>query len=165
MCQLLNRNLQTLLELPHHPALSNPELLFWLLLPRPLYLLSGSPQQILNISSTTYSSTLVPSTAPNQGILVNIATAFLQGLYPPGTGGEEKITNGSVIANPLGGYQYVSVIPIEANDEDTIWLKGMGRCPACKAAASSYTKSPEFAALAEKTKGFYMQFEEALKGV
>ncbi|KAI9768047.1 MAG: hypothetical protein M1839_004207 [Geoglossum umbratile] len=132
---------------------------------RDRYILPDSPQHILNISTTTYSPAIVPGSAPNQAILINTATAFLQGLYPPNAASDEKLTNGSISSNPLGGYQYVSVLPVETNDEDTIWLKGSEQCPAYAAAAATYAKSGESLALVGKTRGFYSQLETALKGV
>ncbi|KAH0563217.1 hypothetical protein GP486_002219 [Trichoglossum hirsutum] len=127
------------------------------------YLFSNSTQRILGISST-YSPSLVPSRAPDQQILINTATAFLQGLYPP-SADAETISNGSSIRNPLGGYQYVSVHADEASDEDMVWLKGTDQCPAYTAAAAEYSKSAEFAELLESTRRFYGGFKEALKGV
>ncbi|KAI9853639.1 MAG: hypothetical protein M1813_002042 [Trichoglossum hirsutum] len=131
---------------------------------RERYLVPNSTQQILGISST-YSPSLVPGRAPDQQILINTVTAFLQGLYPPSTDAE-KLNNGSSIQNPLGGYQYVSVHADENSDEDTIWLKGTDQCPAYTAAAAAeYSKSAEFVGLLEPTRGFYSGFEKALKGV
>jgi hypothetical protein len=72
---------------------------------------AGSSHRILNISEFNYISSQVYATAPNQGILLDTATAYLQGLYPPlvdlsSQVATQALNNGSKLEGPLNGYQY-----------------------------------------------------------
>ncbi|PVI03641.1 phosphoglycerate mutase-like protein [Periconia macrospinosa] len=134
------------------------------------YLSSSSPQRIFNISEDTYVPSQIYATAPDQSVLINAATAFLQGFYPPvGTENREITTqtlnNGSTTQNPLNGYQYVFLHGADANSPDTIWLKGDDSCPAFTRASKSFEKSAEFQSKVESTKSFYSGFWDLIDGV
>ena len=100
---------------------------------RARYLTAGSPQQIRGISESKYVTSQIYATAPNSGILMNTATAFLQGLYPPLVNLEPEIAsqtlnNGTKSTSPLNGYQYVTLQSVKDNSPDTIWIKGDESC-------------------------------------
>ena len=137
---------------------------------RARYLASGSPHRILNISEFSYVSSQVYATAPNQGILLNTATAFLQGLYPPledldGQVATQTLNNGSKSEAPLNGYQYVTLQGVVANSPDTIWIKGSDGCPAYTKASNSFQDSAEFASRQASTRDFYRGFFPVLESV
>jgi hypothetical protein len=137
---------------------------------RELYISSGSPKQILGISENKVVNSQLFATAPDQQVLLNTATAFLQGLYPPLEGLDPEISsqtlnNGSTYTNPLNGYQYVALHGEEAESPDTIWLKGDESCPAAAASAKNFEKSVEFQTREEETKSFYESFWDVLKSV
>jgi prostatic aicd phosphatase len=137
---------------------------------RSRYLSSASPYRILNISEFSYVSSQVYASAPDQGILLNTATAFMQGFYPPLTGlkpelSVQTLNNGSSSASPLGGYQYVVLHGEDTNSPDTIWIKGHDNCPVVADAAKSFQDSDEFKAKLVSTKDFYRGFYDVLKSV
>jgi len=137
---------------------------------RSRYLASDSPHRILNISEFNYLSSQVYASAPDQAILLNTATAFLQGLYPPLDSLEaevstETLNNGSSSTSPLGGYQYVVLHGQDTNSPDTIWIKGDDGCPAVTEASKSFEESVEFKTKLASTEAFYHGFYDVLQSV
>ncbi|WYZ41072.1 hypothetical protein EsH8_IV_001413 [Colletotrichum jinshuiense] len=137
---------------------------------RSRYLESDSPHRILNVSEDKYVSSQVYASAPDQGILLNTATAFLQGLYPPlvdlnAEVATSTLNNGSTSASPLNGYQYVLLHGENSNSPDTVWIKGDDGCPANAAAYKSFEASKEFQTRMTETKDFYAGFYDVLESV
>ena len=137
---------------------------------RARYIASGSPHRILGISEFDYVSSQVYATAPNQGILLNTATAFLQGLYPPLVGlnaeiATQTLNNGTNATSPLNGYQYVALQGVNDNSPDAIWIKGDDACPAQIEASASFETSTEFQARLANTRSFYQGFYPTLQSV
>ena len=100
------------------------------------------------------------ASAPNQNILSNTATAFLQGLYPPLTDIDEdlvtqKLNNGSDSSAPLEGYQYVLLEGVDTDSPGTIWIKGDEGCPAYTESAKDFPKSEVYQQRVEDTRQFY----------
>merc|ERR1712000_718390 len=134
---------------------------------RARYLDSSSSQQILGISEDQYVRTQVFASAPNQPILLNTATAFLQGLYPPLKDldpelASQTLNNGSTSTSPLDGYQYVVLQGVNDNSPDTIWIKGDDACPAYKDSSKEFTQSDVFKTRDEETRDFYSGFYDIL---
>lgn len=105
-----------------------------------------------------------------QQVLLNTATAFLQGLYPPlepisATLAVQSLNNGTSYTNPLNGYQYVVLHGEESTAPDTIWIKGDEGCPSATKFQGTFEDSAEFASLNEGTRPFYQQFWDVLKNV
>ncbi|CAI4210787.1 unnamed protein product [Parascedosporium putredinis] len=137
---------------------------------RSRYLDADSSLQILGVSEDKYVSAQVAASAPDQAILLNTATAFLQGLYPPLEGldpdlAANQLNNGSDSVSPLNGYQYVVLHGQSADAPDAIWIKGDDSCPSAITAQNSFMKSDEFAQRSEETKSFYEKFQDTLKDV
>ncbi|KAK1758590.1 histidine phosphatase superfamily [Echria macrotheca] len=137
---------------------------------RARYITAGSPKRILGISEFNYVSSQVYATAPDQGILLNTATAFLQGLYPPLQGldpaiASQTLNNGTNSTSPLNGYQYVALQGVNNNSPDTIWIKGDDSCPAYAEAAASFDDSAEFKTRLAETKSFYEGFYPDVQSV
>ncbi|KAJ0421466.1 histidine phosphatase superfamily [Aspergillus carlsbadensis] len=137
---------------------------------RDLYIASSSPKQILGISEDKYVPAQIFASAPDESVLLNTATAFLQGLYPPLESLDEEIAsqtlnNGSTYTNPLGGYQYVVLHGEEKESPDTIWIKGDDECPAISVLAEGFTESDVYAERVELTRPFYQQFWPILQDV
>ncbi|KAJ4201243.1 hypothetical protein NW767_006892 [Fusarium falciforme] len=134
---------------------------------RSRYLSSESTYQILGISEDEYKPAQVFASAPDQGILMNTATAFLQGLYPPLADldpeiASQTLNNGSQSQAPLDGYQYVRLHSISDNSPDTIWIKGDDACPKYVKASKAFMDSEVFAQRTEDTKEFYEGFYDVL---
>ncbi|KAL2064605.1 hypothetical protein VTL71DRAFT_3742 [Oculimacula yallundae] len=137
---------------------------------RDIYVASGAPKQILGISPSKYIPSQVFASAPDQQVLLNTATAFLQGLYPPlepinAALAVQALNNGTSYANPLNGYQYVVLHGEEITAPDTIWIKGDEGCPATTKYQGTFEESNEFASLTQSTRPFYQQFWDVLKNV
>lgn len=137
---------------------------------RARYLAAGSPHQIAGISESKYISSQIYATAPNSGILLNTATAFLQGLYPPLVDlapeiASQTLNNGTKSISPLNGYQYVTLQGVKANSPDTIWIKGDESCPTLDASLSALESSAPFTSLVASTRPFYESFYPALQSV
>ncbi|KAF3924900.1 hypothetical protein ABW21_db0206862 [Orbilia brochopaga] len=137
---------------------------------RDLYLESGSPKQILGISEDKYVTSQIWASAPDQTVLANTATAFLQGLYPPLDQLDRQIAtntinNGTQYTSPLNGYQYVLLHEPGTDSPNTIWIKGDDGCPAVAASAETFETSEEFMTRDAATKSFYQQFWPQLSDV
>lgn len=137
---------------------------------RARYLAADSPHQIAGISESKYISSQIYATAPNSGILLNTATAFLQGLYPPLVDlapeiASQTLNNGTKSISPLNGYQYVTLQGVKANSPDTIWIKGDESCPTLDASLSALESSAPFTSLVASTRPFYESFYPALQSV
>jgi prostatic aicd phosphatase len=138
---------------------------------RERYLESTSEHQILGISEDEYKSSQIYASAPDQSVLMNTATAFLQGLYPPlgdvaPDVASTTLNDGTNSTSPLDGYQYVVLHGIADNSPDTIWIKGDDACPLYKNASKAFESSEVFAARDEATRDFYNGFYDILaKGV
>ncbi|KAK0656191.1 histidine phosphatase superfamily [Cercophora newfieldiana] len=137
---------------------------------RSRYIDGDSPYRISGISEFDYVSSQIYATAPSQGILMNTATAFLQGLYPPLVGldaevASQTLNNGSKSISPLNGYQYVTLQGVVGNSPDTIWIKGDDACPAYTEAADAFEQSTEYQTRLAETRDFYQSFSPVLKSV
>lgn len=134
---------------------------------RDRYLSAASPNRILGISEDQYVASQISANAPDQGILLNTATAFLQGFYPPlqeiAPGlGAQKLNNGSASPSPLNGYQYVILDGVQTNSPDTVWIKGSDSCPAFDQSSKSFAKSAVFLQRDLATRDFYRPFYNIL---
>ncbi|TQN74093.1 Prostatic acid phosphatase, partial [Colletotrichum shisoi] len=137
---------------------------------RSRYLESDSPHRILDISEDKYVPSQVYASAPDQAILLNTATSFLQGLYPPlvdlnAEVATSTLNNGSTSTSPLNGYQYVLLRGKNSNSPDTIWIKGDDGCPANAAAYEAFEASDEFRTRVAETRDFYAGFYDVLESV
>lgn len=134
---------------------------------RDLYVADGAPSQIADISSTQADHAQLWASAPEQPVLFQTATNFLQGLYPPlqsldSNLATEELANGTSIEGPLNAYQYVHIQGEADNAPDTIWLKGDDACPAWNRASRTYRDSTEYQATLARTAEFYSQFDGLL---
>jgi len=133
---------------------------------RSRYLSPESPTHISGIDGEQYTRSQIYATAPDADILLNTATAFLQGLYPPlNSEGVTTLNNGTKISSPLSNYQYVTLHGVSASSPDAIWQKGDDSCPAAAAAQSNYKKSEGYLSLLSSTKAFYESFYPYLSAV
>ncbi|KAL8882766.1 MAG: hypothetical protein Q9198_000293 [Flavoplaca austrocitrina] len=103
-------------------------------------------------------------------ILLQTATNFLQGLYPPLGDLDhdlvvDTVTDGSNIMSPLNGYQFIPIHGKPKEAPDTIWLKGDDSCPAYTRASDSYHTSVEYLSTVDSSRKFYSQFAEPLNNV
>lgn len=130
------------------------------------YLNSSSPRHILVISEDQVVASQIYASAPDQAVLLNTATAFLQGLYPPlGTISQElaiqTLNNNERIVKPLAGYQYLVV----HGENATIWIKGDEECSRLTASVKQHEESVSFAERIEEASPFYESFWNQLDTV
>lgn len=94
--------------------------------------------------------------------------AFLQGLYPPqdvagttvGNFTLAEIANGTVLENPLDGYQYVQSNVQENATNGYIWTKGDVNCPASDAAIDEVEASDYFKQLTNESAEFFKSLSQ-----
>jgi hypothetical protein len=124
---------------------------------RARYLDPSSPHYIQAISETEYVPAQIYASAPDQPILLNTATSFLQALYPPlgDSVSAQDLANGSSVSSPLTGYQYVTLHGINDDSPETIWIKGDDDCPAVTAASANFKQSSEYQSRLAATRDFY----------
>lgn len=130
---------------------------------RNIYLNATSPKHILGISEDRMINSQIYASAPDQTVLLNTATAFLQGLYPPLESidqglATQTLNNNERIIKPLGGYQYLVVHGESDDSPDTIWLKGDEECPAVTTSLENHKDSAAFKQRIEETMPFYQSF-------
>ncbi|KAI9784703.1 MAG: hypothetical protein M1816_000768 [Peltula sp. TS41687] len=112
------------------------------------YVSSNSPGRIEGISSDEVDLSQISVQAPMNAVLMTLAQAFLQGLYPPVGSQEESDTlrNGTTIYAPLNGYQ---LIPIYTSDqgggsEDQPWLQATSNCANALTSSNAYYSSQDY---------------------
>ncbi|PNS18383.1 Lysosomal acid phosphatase [Sphaceloma murrayae] len=137
---------------------------------RQRYLTNTSEYQIAGISQDRVVPSQVWASAPDQSVLYQTATNFLQGLYPPlGSLNQglatEELTNGTSTEDPLNGYQFILIHGEEDNSPDTIWIKGDDQCPAWTTASRTYRTSDSYVSVLNTTRSFYSQFEPLLNPI
>ncbi|KAF2014696.1 phosphoglycerate mutase-like protein [Aaosphaeria arxii CBS 175.79] len=137
---------------------------------RDTYISSDSSKQILGISEDKVVNSQIFATAPDQTVLLNTASAFLQGLYPPLGDinpqiSTQTLNNGTNYTNPLNGYQYVVLHGEDDESPDTIWLKGDEECPAVTKSMKAFKQSTEFKERDAATKTFYEGFWDIMQSV
>ncbi|KAL2207340.1 phosphoglycerate mutase-like protein [Sarocladium strictum] len=96
---------------------------------RERYLASSSKMHIAGISEDQYVGSQIYPSAPDQPVLLNTASAFLQGLYPPLGDvapdlASQTLNNGSESSSPLDGKQYVVLHVQDDESPNTVWIKG-----------------------------------------
>ncbi|KAL8647549.1 MAG: hypothetical protein Q9226_006386 [Calogaya cf. arnoldii] len=160
---------------------------------RARYIEDGAPHKILNISPEKHQPSQIWASAPDQSVILSIAepmpmglwgrafkltdnkillqtaTNFLQGLYPPLGAHEHDLAlnsaNNTDTISALNGYQFIPIHGEPNGSPDTIWLKGDDDCPAYTTASKSYQASVEYLSTVDSSRNFYSQFAEPLNNV
>ncbi|CCH45527.1 putative secreted protein [Wickerhamomyces ciferrii] len=94
--------------------------------------------------------------------------AFLQGLYPPqdvsGTSTANQtlaaLSNGTIVENPLSGYQYVKSTIQENATEEYIWTKGDENCPAVTKSLKDVKSSDLFQKYTNESNDFFQSLKD-----
>ena len=130
---------------------------------RQRYVEDTAVSKIAGIASDQVRARQIWASAPDQAVLYQTATNFLQGLYPPLDELEqqlaiETLVNGTSTTDPLNEYQFILIHGEAESDPDTIWIKGDDACPAYSHATKSYSASPDYKSTFNETQDFYSQF-------
>lgn len=137
---------------------------------RQRYLVDGAEDRIAGISSDLARSSQLYASAPDQHVLFQTATNFLQGLYPPLEDidealSTEELVNGTEVSDPLNGHQFILIHGEDKKSPDTIWIKGDEACPIYETASAAYEDSEEYQQIMYDTASFYSSFEPLLADI
>lgn len=132
------------------------------------YISSSSDLHIVGMSSDVAVLSQLSVSSPEDNVLHNSATSFLQGLYPP-TGNSEVLANGTKVEAPLGGYQYIPVDEVTSSAtangaENNAWLQGNSGCNKAVVSSNNYLLSPEYKTTYNDTIEFYQSLLPVVNG-
>ncbi|XP_006462624.1 hypothetical protein AGABI2DRAFT_137285 [Agaricus bisporus var. bisporus H97] len=96
------------------------------------------------------------------GVIFNSALSLLQGFFPPYSGANDTLANGTTIIAPLGGYQYIPIESVEP--ENDISLEGWTSCTAFNDATEAFYNSTEFKQKANESADFLNSLKQYLDG-
>lgn len=123
---------------------------------RSVYLTSSSPSFIagMNPDIVDTNELHIHAKAGGEGpVIFDSAIALLQGLYPPNAKNKITLANGTTVAAPLGGYQYVPIETVEPGNDRS--LEPWTNCPAFQEHISNVYASSEFKATAKAAGPFF----------
>lgn len=128
------------------------------------YIASDSDKQIEGISNPIVKAKQISASAPDDAVLQNSATGFLQGVYPPTSKAIETLANSSKIEAPLGGYQIITLGTTDTNQasESATWLQGSNDCSKATVSSNAYYTSQSYMDLEASTKEFYQSLSPVL---
>lgn len=133
------------------------------------YISSSAGSKIHDINTDLVKQSQIAVSAPDDTVLQNSATGFLQGLYPPvgSTLGTQTLANGTNVTRPLDGYQLIPVDVVQSGSgsEDNSWLQSTSNCGAATVSSNDYFTSEEYQTLLERTRDFYMRLKPAIETV
>ena len=135
------------------------------------YVAADASAPVLGLSHDIALPHQLSVTAPVDANLQNSALVFLQGLYPPvGALSAQTLANGSAVAAPLDGYQYVPVDSVSGGaassdpSENNEWLQGGSGCGRAVVSSNSYFASEEYRRTLEATRAFYAGLLPVING-
>ncbi|OQE23628.1 hypothetical protein PENSTE_c008G00974 [Penicillium steckii] len=130
------------------------------------YISNSSDLHIEGISNPKVVAKQISAAAPDDGVLQNSATGFLQGVYPPTSQAVNHLANGSTVEAPLDGYQIITLSATDQNadSESSTWLQGSSGCTKATVSSSSYYTSKEYLDMEASTKDFYQSLSPVLSG-
>lgn len=107
--------------------------------------------------------------ATTSNVILFSHLSFLQGLYPPTNETIEvdalvdtnlaRLSNGTVVLNPLGGYQYVDTSLAEEGSPEYIFIQGDDDCPVATAAGNRLDSSDWWQQKNASTLDFYRSLD------
>ena len=128
---------------------------------RSMYINDSSSTNIQGINPV-FDPTQISVLSSDNEVILNSATAFLQGLFPPDANISSTLTNGSTYTPPLQGYQY---IPINTQPDSTdLTLDGYEDCPSATVAVDAFQNSTQFLSVQSGNQTFLNSLAEWLGG-
>lgn len=123
------------------------------------YIADNATYRINGMNPDVVKQSQIAVSAPDDAVLQNSATGFLQGLYPPvGAGLDwEVLANGTNITAPLLGYQLIPVELVSSGtgSEDSGWLQSTSNCGQATIDSNTYFSSSQYQDLLVSTQDFY----------
>lgn len=120
------------------------------------YISSDASLKINGINSDLVKQSQIAVSAPDDTVLMNSATGFLQGLYPP-VPTTSQLRDGTNVTAPMGGYQLIPVDLVNngGGSEDSGWLQSTSNCAKSTISSNNYFTSAEYLQKLDSTKQFY----------
>lgn len=133
---------------------------------RSRYISSDAQYKINGINSDLVKQSQIAVSAPDDTVLQNSATGFLQGLYPPVGDQTQTLHNGTTVNAPLNGYQLIPVdlVSTGSGSEDNGWLQAASGCQAATVSSNNYFLSQQYNELLASTHDFYNNLEPVING-
>ncbi|KAJ5191993.1 Histidine phosphatase superfamily clade-2 [Penicillium cinerascens] len=131
------------------------------------YIAAGSDEQIEGISEPIVNPNQISASAPDDAVLQNSATGFLQGVYPPALkAASQTLGNGTFIQSPLDGYQIIQLQTTDTSQdsESSAWLQGSSDCSKATVSSNNYYLSDSYMSMLASTKDFYTSLSPMLNG-
>ncbi|KAI9763047.1 MAG: hypothetical protein M4579_000111, partial [Chaenotheca gracillima] len=123
------------------------------------YVSSSASSRIAGVNTDVVKQSQIVAQAPEDNVLWNSASGFLQGLYPPvGSDlGSQKLRNGSTVQSPLNGFQIIPIhtVATGTGSEDSAWLQGSSNCAKAMVSSNDYFTSEQYMNLSASTTDFY----------
>ena len=133
------------------------------------YVSSSASNQIFGINSDVVNNQQLNIQAPDDSVLVNSASGFAQGLYPPVNPQENQDTlrNGTQVQGPLNGLQLIPVHSVHSGHTagSSTWMQGSSGCTNAEKSSSSYSRSGQFYNLVQQTNGFYQSISPTVNDI
>ncbi|GAA5830842.1 hypothetical protein JCM3766R1_003447 [Sporobolomyces carnicolor] len=124
---------------------------------------NSSTRAIVGLSSTKLDPSQINATADAGGegsTIYDSAVALWQGFYPPNLAvSNETIANGSVVASPLAGYQYVQVDTVVPQDD--VDFEPWTNCNAWTNRTNDFYASAAYKDKEAEQAGFFSQLKES----
>lgn len=131
------------------------------------YVASDASNRISGMNSDLVLQSQIQASAPDDDVLQNSATGFLQALYPPvgSSLDSETLANGSSVTAPMDGYQLIPVELVESGSgsEDSSWLQSSTGCYKAELSSNEYFDTPEYNDLLQSTQDFYTNLLPVIK--
>ncbi|KAL4781242.1 histidine phosphatase superfamily [Aspergillus varians] len=128
---------------------------------RDLYISGNASKRILGISEDRYNASQIYAAAPDEPLLLNTATAFVQGLYPSLNGTPETLDNSTTYPDPIS-----AVINTEASDSpNAIWIRGNNNCPGVTEAEEASISYLPYREKLNATHSFYQKLWPVLENI
>jgi len=132
---------------------------------RSMYINASSPTNIQSMNPVLFDQTQVQVQADGggeRGVIFDSSISVVQGLWPATSNYNSTLANGSTIAAPLGGYQYVPVASIDPNED--VSLEGYTSCNTFNNQTSAFYNSTAFKQVAAENAAFLNSLPPFLDG-
>ncbi|KAJ7432442.1 histidine phosphatase superfamily [Mycena galericulata] len=132
---------------------------------RETYLTPGSASFISSMAGDIADTQQVKVRAKAGGegsVVFDSATALLQGLFPPNPKNKIVLANETVVAAPLGGYQYVPMETVEPGNDRS--MESWTDCPAFEKHIEAFHNSDAFKDKAKEAEPFFSAVKDFVFG-
>ncbi|KLO05436.1 phosphoglycerate mutase-like protein, partial [Schizopora paradoxa] len=132
---------------------------------RSMYINASSPTYVQGMNTVLFDQTQVQVQADGggeRGVIFDSSISVVQGLWPATSNYNSTLANGTTVAAPLGGYQYVPIASIDPNDD--VSLEGFTSCNTFNNATLAFYNSAAFKQVAAENAAFLNSLPPFLDG-